>query len=635
MFATKPGHLAVLATLFMSAAMPVLADADDAYHEAPDLARQVAAGTLPPVAERLPEHPFVLTPIESVGKYGGTWRSALKGTFDASWIRRTVAYEPLVAFDLAWSKVVPNVAESFEVNKDATEFVFHLRKGQKWSDGEPFTAADVDFALTDMAKNPDYTGEKSGGFDYANMTGQVIDDYTYKITLAKPDGLMLQQLAGVNGTFLTLAPKHYCKQYAPKYNPDADALAKSRGFESWSQALERTCLIYFPDPKRPTLGGWRQVTPYDGVNQLVEFERNPYYYKVDPAGNQLPYIDKATMIQTDSVEDIVLKVVNGEIDFSNRHFATVPNKPVIFDGQKKGNYHLFDTVDARMNLGILQLNLNSEDPAKRALYQQHDFREALSLAIDRQEIIDVVFAGQGEPYQAAPRPESKFYDADFAHQYTEYDPDKANEILDELGLDKRNADGIRLDMAGNPVSIQLYTASDMTDFNDIAQLVTGYWKDVGIQLDQRNVERSYVYQTFQSNKHDMHMWWGDGGLGDAILDPRYYFPANAESAFAYQWAQWFMGADRAGAGEPDAAAKQQMELYHQLVASGDPEEQDKLFRQILQIAKEQFWVIGTVLPSSGYGIASNRLHNVPDHQAFAWIYPTPAPMGVAQLWFDQ
>lgn len=603
------------------------------YSQAPDLEAQVGAGTLPPLAERLPEVPLVLEPLEEVGKYGGTWRSALKGTGDNGWIRRTLAYQPLLAFDYEWSKVIPNIAESVEANEEATEFTFHLRKGHKWSDGEPFTAADLAFVFNDMMKNPDYSGERSQGFDWANMTGEALDETTFRITLERPDGLLLQQIASVNGPFLVQAPKHYCSQFVPSYNPDADKAAKARGFDSWSQALERICFTYFTDEKRPTLNAWRQVTPYDGISQLIEFERNPYFFKVDPEGQQLPYLDRVTMVQTESAEDILLKVINGEIDFSNRHFATVTNKPVIYDGQQAGDYRLVSTIDARMNTGLLQLNLTHEDPARRELYQNRDFRAALSMGIDRQEIIDVIYAGQGEPFQAAPRPESEFYNEEFAKQYTDFDPDKANEMLDAIGLDKRGSDGTRLDTHGNPIRIQLYTPSDQVELNDIAQLVVGYWADLGIDLDQRNVERSFVYETFQSNKHDLHMWWGDGGLGDAFLDPRYYFPLNNESAYGYKWAQWYINPEGAGAEEPPEAPRKQMELYNALKASADPAEQADLFRQILDIAQEQFWVIGTVLPAEGYAVAKNNLGNVPEAQPYAWIYPQPGPMGTSQFFY--
>jgi peptide/nickel transport system substrate-binding protein len=270
-----------------------------------------------------------------------------EGHLRNGWIRRTVAYNPLVRFDYEWSEVVPNVAERFEVNEDATEFTFHLREGHKWSDGEPFTAHDLQFALDALLKNPDYSGERPNALNPSNLTGEVVDDLTFRLTLETPDGLLLQNIASVNGMVFLNAPKHYCQDLVPMTNPDAAAVANERGFDSWSEALEQTCYFNYTDANRPTLNAWRQVTDYDGTTQLVEFERNPNFFKVDPEGQQLPYIDRVTMLQSASTEDILLKVINGEVDFSNRHFATVTNKPVIFDSQESGGYHLESTVDAR------------------------------------------------------------------------------------------------------------------------------------------------------------------------------------------------------------------------------------------------------------------------------------------------
>jgi len=602
------------------------------YTQAPELEQAVAAGTLPPVEQRLPENPMVVTPIDSVGQYGGTWRSALKGTFDTGWVRRTVGYQPLVAYDYDWTEVVPNVAERFEVNDTATEFTFHLRKGHKWSDGEPFTADDLVFALN-LMKSPAYGGRKANGFKWEKMSGEAIDAQTFKLTLTEPNGLLLQRLASVEGMFIVNAAKHYCGKYFPDTDAAAIDNAKAAGFESWTQAVEQSCFFNFVDEDRPLLFAWRQVTPYDGLNQLIQWERNPYFFKVDTEGQQLPYIDDVQMIQTESVEDIVLQAVAGKIDFSNRHFATVANKPVIFENQESGGYTLTSTVDARMNHAIFQLNLTHDDENKRKLYNEKDFRAALSLGMDREEIIDVIFAGQGEPYQAAPRPTSPFYSEELARQFTEYDPDRANELLDGLGLTERNSGGIRLGYDGQPIRIQLLSPSDQSEFNDIAQLVVEQWKDIGIDLDARNAERSLVYERVQNNSHDMHIWWGDGGLNDALLDPRFYFPFGLESAYAPKWAQHFMNSGSTLAEAPPADVQKQMDLYLEMVGTGDKARQQELFAEILDIAADQFYVIGTVLPADGYVVASKNLGNVPASQIYSWVYPQPGPMETAQLYF--
>jgi len=222
--------ISVVAALAFST--PLLAQE---YSEAPELAELVAAGSLPPVEERLPANPLVVEPFEMVGSYGGVWRSALKGSYDTGWIRRTIGYQPLVAFNYDWDEIVPNVAERFEVNDDATEFTFYLREGHKWSDGEPFTAEDLDFALKVMS-SPDYTGRKTN-VPLAGATGEVVNETTFKIKLEQPNGLFLQRMATVEARSSLMLQSTTAANCFPKSTPDANAVALERGFENWSQAI--------------------------------------------------------------------------------------------------------------------------------------------------------------------------------------------------------------------------------------------------------------------------------------------------------------------------------------------------------------------------------------------------------------
>ncbi len=621
--------LVLLGTLLLA---DVAVAADSRFNEAPELAALVAAGKLPPVDERLPSQPLVVSPLSEIGTYGGTWRSALKGSSDSGWLRRTVAYDPLVAFNFDWSAVVPNVASSVEVNDDASVFIFHLREGHKWSDGTPFTAHDLEFAITDAIQIPEYFGA-SRNTHLLGAKATAVDDLTLKIELPEPNGLFLQQMASVNGMWPLMYQKKYCSQFHIKYNPAADAEAKAVGLTGWPEALYLACdLDNWGDIQRPTLLAWKLTSPYDGLAQQVTFERNPYYFKVDSANNQLPYLDSLRMRQTSSVDDIVLQALNGDIDFMDRHLATTANKPLFTDGQEKGDYHLYATVEANMNTTVIQLNQNSENLVLNELFNLHDFRVALSLAIDRQEIIDVLFVGQGEPWQAAPRPESRWYNERLAKQHTEFDLERANALLDGLGLAERDAAGFRLGPDGKRIAFRLDVTSDVQPyFPDLAEMLKVYWQAIGIQLDVRKSERSFVYETMRANQHDVHIWQGDGGLGDALLDPRYYFPANIESVYALLWAKSLYDPGAADALEPPPAVKRQQDLYRELQRSADPALQDRLFAEILEIAADEFRVIGISLPPNGYGIARNDMGNVPELQPHAWIYPTPGPMGVAQL----
>lgn len=601
-----------------------------AYEEAPQLADMVKAGTLPSVDERLPANPYVVDGWE-VGQYGGTWRSAVKGTFDNGWIRRAVGYDPLLRYNYDWSEVIPGVAESFEVNDDATVFTLKLREGHKWSDGKPFTAHDVVFFLEDVIKREDYPGSRNA--DFLKLSAEAVDDLTLVLTSSVPNGLLTQRLASVDGDELTRFQKDFCSQFHPDYNPDADANAKAEGLTGWGEAMQNSCSSdRNRNADRPTLYPWKLTNDYDGINTPITFERNPYYYKVDSAGNQLPYLDNLTMTQVEDVNAIVLKGIAGEIDFMNRHIATVANKPVFFDNQEEGDYSIYETIPADMNTAIIQLNLNYEDEGFRNLFQTKDFRVALSLGMDRQEIIDVVYAGQGEPWQASPRPTSPFHNEQLAKQYTEWDPDQANEILDGLGLTERNGEGIRLMADGRPISIRMDVTTDLGPFLDIMELVASHWEEIGIDLDARQAERSLVYELKDSNQEMAHVWKGDGGLGDAVLDPRYYFPFSTESAFAIAWATEYMTPGEGLAQTPSEPAAKQQALYREFGQTASAEKRTEIFKEILAIAAEEFWVIGVSLPASEYGIARNDMGNIPQNQPYSWVYPNPGPMHTAVVY---
>lgn len=625
------------------------AEVDLSAKEAPGLAEMVAAGTLPPLEERIPTNPLVITPFESLGQYGGTWRSGLRGGQDTAWLTRILGYDYLVSWDPEWTQVIPNLAESFEANADATEYTFKLREGTKWSDGVPFTADDIVFwyeaTIADeeyVATHPVGTWMMGGG---EPPVVEKVDDYTVKFTFAGPNGLFLQRLATPSGATVTRTPAHYCSQFHAAYTDDLDAAIAEAQATDWVNLFELKCgevpgtpynsLWYNAD--LPTLYAWDITVPYDGNSTQVVAERNPYYWKVDTEGRQLPYIDRLVAEIGDDVQVLVLRAMNGEIDMQDRHIAALDNKAVFADNMESGDYKFFDTIPSSMNTNAIALNLTHKDPVKREIFQNKDFRIALSHAINRQEIIDVVYVGQGEPFQLAPRPTSPFYNERLAKQYTEYDPDLANEILDGIYPDK-NAEGIRLGPDGNPIAFNVEVDATQLDRINVLELVSGYWAAVGIQANVVSEDRSLLYTRKNGNEHDAAVWGGDGGL-DVVLEPRWYFPFSDESWFAEAWVTWYNNPSGVGAlaapEEPPAETKRQMELYDQIKASGDPAEQEALMNEILEIAADQFYAIGISLNPPGYGIVKNNFHNVPSPHPNAWLYPQPGPLTPAQFWIEE
>ncbi|MCC6804713.1 MAG: ABC transporter substrate-binding protein, partial [Anaerolineae bacterium] len=333
-------------------------------------------------------------------------------------------------------------------------------------------------------------------------------------------------------------------------------------------------------------------------------------------------------------ETLVLQALNGEIDMQDRHIATNTNRAVFFDNQEAGGYHFYETVPSSSNVMVIALNLTNLDPMKREIYQNHDFRAALSMAIDRQEIIDVVYVGQGEPYQAAPRPQSPLYNEQLAKQFTEFDPDQANALLDEILPDK-DAEGFRLMPNGERLVIALEVIPTLfPEWTDVLELITDYWADVGIKLEQVVEDRTVFYDRKTANLQDANIWAGDGGL-EVILEPRWYFPFSNESNYGEAWQYWYNNPSDERAEEPPEAVRQQMDLYTQLRATADQAGQNELMSQILQIAADQFYVIGISLPSNGYGIVKDNMHNVPDTILQAYLYPSPAPTNPETYFFSE
>lgn len=287
--------LLLIATLLLGATSALSQE----YSEAPQLAEQVSAGDLPAVAERLPVAPLVV-PAAEIGRYGGTWRTVLLGASDANHIRRTIGYEGLLRFTPDWQEVIPNVAESYEANEESTEFTFHLREGMKWSDGQPFTADDIMFWYEDIIMNEELTPAPPSWFTTGDEdtpgTVEKIDDTTVVFRFQEPNGMFVLEMAGGNGNIPVSYPRHYMEQFHLKYNPDGiDALIQEAGVNTWidlilvrGNAADYT-VEHWQDPERPMLNAWVPQNAYVGTRLTAV--RNPYYWKVDEAGNQLPYID--------------------------------------------------------------------------------------------------------------------------------------------------------------------------------------------------------------------------------------------------------------------------------------------------------------------------------------------------------
>jgi peptide/nickel transport system substrate-binding protein len=631
--AIKRGLIGVSAAsvLLLSQSPPPAYAATVAKAAAPSLMQAEAKKLLPPLEQRVPSNPLVVKPAERIGKYGGSMRSFISGAGDESWLRTFVGYDYLMRWTPDVSTIIPNIAASLSSSDDSRIHTFKLREGMKWSDGQPFTAQDILFWWEDVAQNEKLPADfKPRAVQGAGkLKVEAIDDYTVRFTFEKPHGLFPQMLATMDGEYITRFPKHYLKQFLPKYNPDADKLAKQRNFPDSAAMFEQMSNVWL-NPDRPTLFAWKVVQPLSDTRRVI-LERNPYYWKIDPEGNQLPYLDRVTFEVVGDKEVMLLKTLSGEVDYLPRYINTFPNRAVLVDNEKAGNYRLIEYPRSDHNYMVISFNQTSENPTLRQLFRNRDFRVGMSYAINRQDIIDIVYVSQGEPYQAAPRPESDLFNEKLAKQYTEFDQAKANEYLDKAGLTKRNAQGIRLLPNGEPATFVMTVREDRQPMVDAMELIARQWREVGIDVKNRVVEKSMQRNLRNTNQHEALVDEGESGLIDAIITPRAWLPIDNSAAWGMKWFDYVRGN---GGEEPPENIKRTLALYDKLLATSSIDEQKKIFGQMMDQAAENFVNIGIAAPLAGYGVVSNKLRNVPSRLFGGWAFADTGPSNPEQYFLQ-
>jgi peptide/nickel transport system substrate-binding protein len=599
------------------------------FAEAPALAELVKQGKLPPVEQRLPEEPLVIKPVHEVGKYGGIWRRGFTGPGDRWNGNRTVTGpDSLLFWDYTGEKVGPNVAKGFEFQDDGRVFVLKLRKGMKWSDGQPFTADDFVFWYEDIYQNRELVPTPNILFSINGKPGKLekVDDYTVRYVFAEPYFLFADILAGstpmsghaFQGDMLmgSFAPAHYLKQFHPKYAPggkDAvDKMAKDAKFDNWLLYM-RFQNDYAKNVDLPTITPWKTTAP--STTPQWTLERNPYYFAVDTSGNQLPYIDKVTLTLAENLEVLNLRAIAGEYDHQERHID-LGKLPVFLENQDKGNYKVYLDPGDYAGDCIIKFNRSyAADAELKKWFDTADFRRALSLGIDRDQLNETFWLGLGTPTSMAPADENKYNPGpQFRTMWATYDPKKANDMLDKIGLDKKDQQGFRLRQDGTGrLRMEITTlGGQFVQFTQIMEVIRQQWTKIGIDLTVQERERSLAEKMAGANETQLYAWLADGSE-HLFTFPDHVFPYNASlDAAGVLYAQWFQSGGTKG-DEPPPKIKEIMDKFRKGFTVPE-EERVKLGKEIWQTVVEEVHTIATVGLSpaaQGTRIVKNTMGNIP------------------------
>ena len=586
-----------------------------ALKEAPMLAELVAAGKIPPLSERMGEEPMVVRPDESIGKYGGTINTFAWRADQIDRVHQHMSAAEILQPnrpDLA-AGARPGLAKRWESSSDARTFTLELRSGFKWSDGAPFTADDVVFSFVDMMGNeelyPAYPSIWKPGGEPVEVSK--IDDYTVQFRFAQPWATAeFAFSAGVGWgagwwSFAAYKPAHYLKQFHIEHNPDANKLAKQEGFEQWFQ-LFGARKNWITNPESPQMGAFdlETFTP-----DRATFVRNPYFWAIDIAGNQLPYIDRVVGIIAENEELRAGRLLSGDVDFSSID-VSVDKIAVITQNAEKNNYIVDTTLPEWETWHTLEVamlfNHTVPDPVIRELFDNVKFKQAMSLAINREEVSELVYLGLAEPTQAAAPRNSPVYDEKRARAFAEYDPERAKALLDEIGL-KRDSEGFILRPNGERLNVIMSISNRLGSHAPAAELIASHWDDIGVKTTVDELTGAGLWQRFDANESHISLWKIEMSRSDILFTWVNWW---AQGLFwGREWRRWFRTDGEHGE-EPPPAVREWLDLWETIPVTLDSDERIRLARKAYDLRVENLWYVGVVAPPPSVRLARKTLRNV-------------------------
>jgi len=488
------------------------------FGEAPTLADRVKNGKLPHVSERLPENPLVVVPMDEIGQYGGDLRRALTGdVIQTAGVSKTLS-EGLMGFERPLPKSIQfNIAESYVFSDKGKEAIFKIRKGIRWSDGHPFTVDDILFWYYDTQFDDNARPHNSPipptvfTVDGKPIKMEKIDDFTLRTSSTKPLGRILNAFCAST----VARPKHVMGKWHPKYNPDAT-------YEDFRERTTDAEMAYRPGI--PKLNAWVPVEWIRG--QRIVYERNAYYWKVDSGGNQLPYADRLIFNVIADPQVILLKFINGEIDLFGR-YSRIDMYPTMKTEEANGKFQVIIVGPGRGP--SFYLNWDAPKENVRNAFRDKNVRIALSHAINREEINNIIYHGLLAPSGYSFGPQNPYFSEKTFKRYSRFDPDYAKQLLDDGGYTDTDADGWRNFADGSRFEITVDVRGPSVDV-DICELVQAQWQAVGIKTNLNISLRDIIWPRRMNGEFEIHHW-GLEGPDDPLGRPQDWAMMAATTPF--------------------------------------------------------------------------------------------------------
>ncbi|MBL1436651.1 MAG: ABC transporter substrate-binding protein [Rhodobacteraceae bacterium] len=606
-------------------------------------------GELPSLADRLPSEPLVVAPYVSIGSYGGTLDALSNATESGTSDFMSIRHVNLVRYSDDLQTIVPMIAKGWEWNEDFTQLTFFLREGHKWSDGAPFTAHDVVFWYDNLATD---SNVREIPKDYVLVAGEEMnvvatDDTTVVFNLPSPKPGLLSHFA--NHYAQGFQPRHFLGQFHPDINSDADANAQALGFENGYDAIKGyygnsdwmdtpTPMLAHPDlvaglpaDTVPTLESHIIVAENTEGRRLVA---NPYFFQVDTAGQQLPYINEQDELFVGESEVRLLKLINSEVDYKAQAL-NLDYAPLLLENQEAGNFSV--SLRPEIAMGVFSFNVTSEYLAKRAVFGDVRFRQAMSVAMNRDEINEVVYFGLGEPTQyTAFSPLPSFVTDEMASAYTQFDPAMAIALLDEIGMVDVDGDGMRELPNGDTFVLNMQVPTQGISIK-LVELVGQNWNEVGINSTVKEVTTDEFRSAQSSNQLDV-MMYSKGQPLAVVLGNAEVFQPPFDNYFNIRtgmlWGE-YIDTDGASGVEPPAYVYEMMadiNLFQGAIAGSD--ESNEIGARLVQNVVDNLLFIGTVKAVAPI-YWNNDLQNVTEFQTQSYAYYRTYPYRATQWWLDE